>query len=186
MVCLEKALRYETPTPSPLAGAGNLSADGSCEAFYGLCNWLLAFLLAWHLQAGTRCHGIGQRAEDGCGWKSLLARLANGSGQGLAHLLGAPGRRRGSSPNQVVVARRDESGRTALLAASASEDGASGRSWELRGNALPVSVRSRRSAWSGKRRQNIGKSVLVGLFPSMPAGLCRSVHRNSSGGKNRI
>ena len=92
MVCRGKALRYETPTPSPLAGAESLLADGAFAAsFGGLGNWLLPLLLACHLQAGTRFHGIGQRAENGCGWKSLLGRLANGSGQGVAHLLGAPG-----------------------------------------------------------------------------------------------
>ena len=136
-----KGFEIETPTPSPLAGAESLLADGAFAAsFGGLGNWLLPLLLACHLQAGTRFHGIGQRAENGCGWKSLLGRLANGSGQRVAHLLGASGRCRSSSPHQVVFARRDESGRTALLTASASEDGASGSTWELRGNALPLSV----------------------------------------------
>ena len=95
--------------PSPLAGAGSLLADGAFEAsFLGLGNWLLPFLLACHLQAGTRFHGIGQRAENGCGWESLLGRLANGSGQGVAHLLGAPGRR---FPDQAERRDRTDKGK---------------------------------------------------------------------------
>ena len=110
-------MRYETPTPSPLAGAESLLADGAFAAsFGGLGNWLLPLLLACHLQAGTRFHGIGQRQRT-VGWKSLLGRLANGSGQGWHTCWEHPGGQ-GSSPHQVVAARRDESGRTALLTAS--------------------------------------------------------------------
>ena len=74
-------------------------------------------------------------SENGCGWKSLWVgwRMVRDKG-------GTPiGALEHRGYTSVILARRDESGRTALLPAASSEDGASGSTWELR-NALPLSV----------------------------------------------
>ena len=125
--------------PNPLAVAESLLIDVAFQAlFFGHCGRSFAIALVRDLQARTNFHGVGQRAKNGDGWKGILGRLAYCPGRGLAHLLEASRGRGRSSPHQVVVARRDEGGRAALLATSASEDGESGGAWELRGNAFPL------------------------------------------------
>ena len=179
MVCREKALRYETPTQSPPAGAESLSINVCLQAsFLGLCNCLWHSSLSAVLKQGPvsmelvceqrtvvdgKAFWIGWRMVREKGWHTYWEHPGD---------VGVPPRIKWSLPDGIRAGELLYSPPQRVKMGKVGAHGNYGETLFL--CRFDPIVRSSR-----KRRQNNGKSVLVGVLPSadpaLPICLSKSV-----------